>query len=553
MSCCGNGNSLFTKNTNARNIKFTCTPSGAALTVTQGSQIVASIDLCMFNKNYSQYVQTQMFLEAGALHREIPYGGLGTQVMFLFVKVEYIKKGSESTFPVPFSGSTEIPTISYIFETNTSIVRYIDDLMILTGTDNNRIPKVFLSNPSVYHDAVVTVLASTTRITFDDVTSTDVGDDVITVEHLTYKSLTSDANKLNVTSTSGTVLSMRWQDITFNSSSGDVELNGKIITISDYVKGTINLSFIDDYNARQGYSLIKWALCDVAVNILLGDGNITDDTPPVIHYKPEFTTDIVLADFPPLMSSTCGISGSSACPYNYVGTHGLGVIYKEDLFEFLALNATDNRDCYVPFDVDNLTIRLITSVNTTDTITETGLYQLTFYVYDNAGNEQLDSFILNVKDTTPPRMVVSELGFNLIELPATTAGQYTFLGNNNYVYLGIDSTSFDFRIDGVDGHYGYVVIDGIAIEVGSYVLSSVLYTVFDNQMVGNGKLIWNTDTDMNVEKIFILNSKYYVIKWEGFGSLLFNLTQIDYVDLNKYVVDEDDNYIVDEYDNYLSF
>lgn len=555
MSCCGN--SLFDKNSNSRKIKFVCDASGPSLVVTNGANIVSKIDLCSFSKSYGQYNQTQMYLEAGALNREIPYN-IGTQINFLFIKVQYVPKSPVSTF-TPFLSSNEIPYLSYTFVTNPNEVRYLDDIMMLTGTDNHRIPKVYLSNPNNAYDAIVTILSSTNSITYINPDPTNIGDKVITVEGLTYRNLTSDCNNLYVNSTAGTVVTMRWQDITFHSSSGDVELNGKIITISDYVKGTINLSYVDEYNAKQAYSLIKWALCDRCTNLITGS-NPTDDTPPVINYTPWFTTEIVLNQFPPLPSSTCGVSGTSACADIYEGTHGAGVILKNDLFKFLVNGATDNRDCSVDFDVNNLTIRPITSVNTIDAITQLGLYQLTFDVYDNAGNLTTASYILNVKDISAPELVVSTLGLELINLQFSSSGasstSFIYVQPDMYVNVPINANSFNVEFNGTSGQYCYLIFGNTVIEAGSYFNSSagVLFFVFDLNAVGtNGRIEWNTNTEVGVTKQFVLGSNTYDVTWAGFGSLLFTINYVEPTEMENFVVDENDNFISDENGNDLSF
>lgn len=551
MSCCSD-NSLFSTNNNNKKIKFTCTASGASLSVTQGSNIVGKVDLCNWSENYNQYVLSDFYLEAGALNREIPFSGIGTQIEFLMLKIKYIEKNPTSPFT---TSSTEIPYTIYTFQTNPEIQRYINDLMILTGTDNHRIPKIFLTNPNTGWDALVTILASTERITYDNINPNETGDKVITVENLTYKNLTSDVDKLYVNSTAGTVVTMRWQDITTNSSSGDLELNSKIITIHDYVKGTINLSFIDEYNARQSYSLIKWALCNKQVNLLVGNGNITDDTPPIIYYSPNFTTDIYLNNFPPLIASTCGTAGNSICYNPYMGTNGEKIILKDDLFIYLTDYISDNRDCYVPFSKNNLTIKPITSINNIDAITSLGLYQMSFEVKDYAGNIRLDSFILNVKDTNAPKLIVNQLGLELIE--NSTSGNYYVVNNNDYINYD-NSTSFNFKCNINIGEYSYLIIDNSTIEIYTYLQSGIQYVSFDNLMVGNGKLIWNTNTDINISKLFILNTNQYDIVWQGFGSLLFNFKKK--VNIEPPIIIESNNIIselnvkiIDENGIFLSF
>jgi hypothetical protein len=522
MSCCGK--SLFNKTDNGRKIKFTCDASGPSLVVLNGATTVAKISMCDWSKTYGQYNSTQMYLEAGALNRPIEYGNLGYQINFIFIKIQYVPKNPTSSFTAYLS-TNEKPYLSYTIYTNPTEVRYIDDIMMLSGDDNHRIPKIYLNNPNQGYDAVVTVLTSTNSITYINPNPIESGDKVITVENLTYNNLTSDCDNFYVSSTTGTVVTMRWQDITFNSTSGDLELNGKIITIYDYIKGTINLSFINEYNAKQAYSLIKWSLCDRCVNFITGN-NPTDDTTPNIIYSSEYTTEIVLNNFPPIVASTCGTSGMDLCGKYYMGTNGDGIIYKEDLFLFLVDDVTDNRDCFIDITYNNMMITPINSINSIDSITSLGLYHITIDVSDYAGNLRTDSFILNVKDNSEPELIVNTLGLELINTDFSTSGTSGIpLLSNEYLVIDNNFTNITFKLNSSSGQFAYLVIDNIVIEVGTYTnISNNLVFVFDNQGQGlNGKLIWDTTIDLGVQKIFILNNKIYYITWDGFGSIIFTM------------------------------
>ena len=109
--------------------------------------------------------------------------------------------------------------------------------------------------------------------------------------------------------------------------------------------------------------------------------------------------------------------------------------------------------------------------------------------------------------------------------------------------------NFNIEFNGSNGDNCYLIFGNIVVEVGSYFNSSagVIYFTFDNHSVGNGRLEWNTVTELGVTKTFILGSENYDIKWIGFGSFLFGINSI-----LPPVPPEDDNYVVDEYDNFIS-
>lgn len=199
MGCCSDG-SLFEKNADKRNIKFVCSPSGPTLQVLNGANTLSKVDLCNWSTQYSQYSQSSIYLEAGAIDRELIYGSLGTQITFLMLKIDYIKKGAENQSPYmisSFSGANEIPNIIYKYETNLTEQRYIDSIMILTGTDNHKIPAIYLSNPNLYYDATITVLYATKTITFEEPTASTTGTVYVDIAPNEYFNFPNNINSLN--------------------------------------------------------------------------------------------------------------------------------------------------------------------------------------------------------------------------------------------------------------------------------------------------------------------------------------------------------------------
>ena len=165
--CCGN--SLFSKADTSKKIKFSCDASGASLSVLNGATTIAKVSLCDFTKVYTQYNTNQLFINAGS-ETEIPYN-IGTSVNFLFIKVQYVPKNQTSQFS-PFTNTSEVPFMEYRFESNLSEKRYMDDIMILTGSDTKPLGKILLKNPNLRFDANVTILASAEKITYNNIVST---------------------------------------------------------------------------------------------------------------------------------------------------------------------------------------------------------------------------------------------------------------------------------------------------------------------------------------------------------------------------------------------
>lgn len=492
MSCniCNSSNSSSIYNrlsTIKKHIKFDCL-NGAKLSVLEGAYAKSKMEMCDFSADYEQYSHSSMYLEPNATNREISYN-IGTQITFLAIKVKYTDNSSTCCV------SSETPYLSYIFETNHNEIRYISEFMILTGNINSRIPKIFLSNPSNIYNANVEIIAATKAVSYDSITK--IGDNVISIENLKYTDIRSDINNIIINS-----LIVRWIDLKFESELGDIEKNNRIVTLHDYVQGTINLIFEDIYNADQAYSLLKWAILDTENNII--DDNLPDDEAPTIVYNTE-NRDIVLAEFP--YESTSNV-------IDYIGTSGGSIIYKEDLFNYYINNITDNRDNMV-YDYNILSIRNIESIYYIDAITELGKYFIEINITDNANNLTNDSFILNVKDLGYPKLILSDLGYELYEtyIESTSNIINSIITENSYIFEPENYDIFNITYQSTSSSISYIILNNTPIEIGLRdSLNTYLDFVFDNEQLGNGELVW-TENDINLIQTFIVGSVQYNIEY----------------------------------------
>lgn len=495
-----NSSSVYSRINGTKIIKIDSSSTGAKLNILENGYSKAKIELCDINILYDQFFHTSMYMERGANNREISWTSIGTQVTYVAIRVKYTENEQAccSSYPDPY--------LTYIFETNPKEIRYIKDFMILTGTEDTKIPKIFLSNPSTKYNATVDIIAATTDITFEPVVST-IGDDIISIENLEYNNINSDADNVYVKRDNNILLTMRWIDITFNSDMGDFYLNNSIISISDYVQNTINLSFIDSYNAAQTYSLLKWAVTDTENNII--DNNLPDNEAPTILLKN--IDSIVLEDFPPTQESTCGLDGTSMCVYDYIGTNGLSIIYKEDLFTYLVKSVTDNRDINVDYSYNDMTIRNVLSSNYIDAISELGHYFIEINIKDYAGNLATESFILNVKDLGYPKLIVSDLGYELYSYNNETTSNIinTILNESSYIFEPNSYDMFNVTYNSTSASLGYIILNNYPIE---FRLTETYDIVFDDEQLGNGALTWSL-SDLGLTQIFTVNSVSYAIEY----------------------------------------
>ena len=478
MADCGGCGSGMFPDRPTKNIKFSSNGiGGCKLVVTEGSNIVASLDTCKWQTNYEQFFSTTMLLNTNTHDVAIEYGNLGTQITFIAIMVEY-------TIAVPSSKPAKTkPNLTYIFETDVDVVRPINKIFIHSGTSDMRIPKIFLSNPSDEWNARVSILASTEELTFDEVTSNPIGDSVITFENLKFSNLKSDEQGLCILDSSGdTIIFIVWQNIS------NIELNGKIITIDDSAVGRVNLSFVTEFDSQQAFSLILWAMSDPSTN-LINPSSGADVTAPIITYNTSFTTEILLEDYP---------NGTS-------GNNGY-LITKDDLIALQVNEVNDNRDGLIMLDGNNISLSEIGNATQLDAISEIGLYNFTIDVCDNANNCTTDSFILNVKDDLPPQIILNAFGIQTLNENGTSG---TF-GQSTNVYLEDYSSQIIEKqdllnlligsiIDARDGeilnHINNVVVN--INEVGSNVLLG------DIDSVGNYEVRFQvSDSDGNIGENF---------------------------------------------------
>lgn len=406
--------SIFNTKTVKKEIKFNCSATGNKLAVLEDDRAKSNLELCDVSFTYEQAISGSMILEPNAINREINYPN--NIISFIALKVTY--KPISSTCCSPNDDNY----INYTFYNKPNDIRNINNFMILTGD----IPKIFLSNPSEKYNVLVEYITSTDSLEYIENDIVYIGDNVLSIENLVYTDITSDINNIYVKD-----LTIRWIDIQFNDTNGDIVLNNSIVTIHDYVQGTINLIFVDNFNASQCYSLLKWAIN--TENII--DNNPIDDQAPIIEYISPFINEIIYTD----------------------------PITKDDLFNMLVVGISDNRDINIDFTYNNMTIRNINSINYIDVIDSIGHYFIEFTVSDNAGNIRTESFIINIKDDQAPKLILNDFGLELYNVYSTSSLVPIILEENSYIILN-DIVEVDVEFNSTGG-FGYIIIEDDIYEV----------------------------------------------------------------------------------------
>lgn len=358
---------------------------------------------------YEQYLYTEVMLQEDTYHHEIPYGALGDQITFLILRVSYVPL-TKTLIPDP-----EVPVLEYFFQTNENEIRNIDSLLILSGTKDKKLPKIYINNPNKKFRAKVEILAATQEVVFGTgIVYVPINENTFSIQDLLYTNIVSDdmGYSIIVQKDSNNPIANLALDRISN-----IEISGRLLIVDDTAIGKVNLFFINEFHCLQAFSLINWAMKDIGVNIITSSTG-ADLTSPLITYSADFTTDISILDYPIGTSGTAGYS-----------------IAKQNLIDLLVSSVEDNRDGNIIIDTSNVTITKLNQSLKRETISEIGKYSFTIDVVDLAGNMTSDSFILNITDNIPSQIIISSLGYELFQNSTSGTGGTSGFASQTSVFL----------------------------------------------------------------------------------------------------------------------
>jgi hypothetical protein len=336
---------------------------------------------------YKQILKSRVILKTGQTNYLLNHLGLGDNATFLCIKAVYDAKAViEADRYVNWSYYNDLTRINSFA-----------DMMVLTGNSTNRVPQLYLTNPStkypVYLDVMVGVIddnysifndvfnqsgTSFTGLEYTDIHSHIVGESLVIndksspVKPLIYFIL----NNIN-----------------------SIEISGKILTIDDSGRGTIFLQFLTENDAFQANSLINYVLENPNVDIDALNP-VSDTLDPVLYF---YDTAGNGGDFISLNGATYGVPYDTTDGFTFSTSISLssfgtasGYIDKSQLIYLLVDYIEDNRDGYMYMMPSNLVISATSGI--VDRILTTGAYSLTFDFSDIAHN-YLDGVIVNLDIT----------------------------------------------------------------------------------------------------------------------------------------------------------
>jgi len=354
---------------------------------TYGPNIISKLDLSDVEINYESEFVSRMTLNEGAMNQPILFGFLGSEVTFLLLKITYNENSHNQ------NAIEENQYIEYYYKDQPNTIRFANKLLLLTGNSTNRIPQIFLNNPSpdfkVYIDVMVGNLPQS------DIILSDVSNVLVTFENLYHNSIISDTFWNSTDNVSG---STQFQI---------VDLTGKVQMFVDYTEidsieqiaasaeliirtkseTIIQLYFISAFEMYQARSRMNWVTQKSFIRYLSTDLPSVDLTPPVITIN----------------SSVVPISGSTyyAFPVTPDPITSGYTILPPVILNYFVHDIQDDRDGVISISDATITIRQHNFIQNLTGITSDGIYDITISITDVANNTTIAFFTIIV-DTQPP-------------------------------------------------------------------------------------------------------------------------------------------------------
>jgi len=337
---------------------------------------------------YKQILKSRVILKTGQTNYLLNHLGLGDNATFLCIKAVYDSKAViEADRYVNWSYYDDLTRINSFA-----------DMMVLTGNSTNRVPQLYLTNPStkypVYLDVMVSIIDDNYSI-FNDVFNQS-GTSFTGLEytdihsHIIGESLVINDKSLPVAKP---LIYFILNNI------NSIEISGQILIIDDSGRGTIFLQFLTEGDAFQAHSLINYVLENP--NIDIDDLNpVSDSLDPILYF---YDTSGNSGDYIAFNGATYGVPYDTTDGFTFSTSISLssfgtasGYIDKSQLIYLLVDYIEDNRDGYMYMMPSNLIISATSG--TVDKILTTGTYSLTFDFSDIAHN-YLDGVIVNLDIT----------------------------------------------------------------------------------------------------------------------------------------------------------
>ena len=339
---------------------------------------------------YKQILKSRIILKTGQINYLLNHLGLGDNATYLCMKAIYdVKSVIEADRYVNWSYYDDLTRVNHF-----------SDMMVLTGNSANRIPQLYLTNPSIKYPVYIDVMVGVIDDSYSVFTDT-TNQSGTTFVNLNYTDIHSHVvgESLVINDKSSPVkplIYIRLSDI------NSIERSGQILIIDDSSLGIIFLQFLTENDTFQAHSLLNYVLQYPATNIDTLSP-VSDSIDPVLYFYSHVGASASL-DYITFNGATVsvpydtsdGFTFSTTISLTQSGTASGTVIDKSQLIYLLIDEISDNRDGTMSIMPSNLIIS--GTAGNINNILNTGSYSVTFNFSDIAHN-YLDGVIVNLNIT----------------------------------------------------------------------------------------------------------------------------------------------------------
>jgi len=375
----GCGSSLFGQG--SQYIKI----SGGDFVAIEGSSTRDKLTVSDLRMPYKQILKSRIILKTGQVNYLLNHLGLGDNATFLAIKAIYDPKSVVEADNYITYSYYNYPVSNFTFA----------QLLVLTGNSTNRVPQLYLTNPSTKYPVVLDVMIGVMDDSYsffnDDINQS--GTSFTGLEYTDIKTFVVGESIVIYDKNSPVRALIYLGLVNINS----IEISGNFLIIDDESHGTIFLSFLTEYDALQAHSLLNFVLQNPNIDI---DNLpiIEDNISPVIYFNSTAgATGSYIVDYTgatagvPYNTEDNGFTFSTSISLSTYGTSG--VIDRDSLIGLLVDYIDDNRDGSMNLMPSNLIIS--GTAGTTNVIGFVGTYSLQFNFADLAQND-INNVIVNL-------------------------------------------------------------------------------------------------------------------------------------------------------------
>ena len=367
----GCGSSLFGQG--SQYIKI----SGGDFVAIEGSSTRDKLMVSDLRMPYKQILKSRVILKKGQVNYLLNHLGLGDNATFLAIKAVYDPKSVVEADNYVTYSYYNYPVSTFTFA----------QLLVLTGNSTNRIPQLYLNNPSVKYPVVLDVMIGVMDDSYsffnDDLNQS--GTSFSGLEYTDIKSFVIGESIAIYDKNSPPRALIYLGLVNINS----IERSGNFLIIDDESYGTIFLSFLTEYDSLQAHSLLNYVLQHPSVDIETIIPSYDNISPALYFNSTAGSTGSYIVDYTgatagvPYNTYDDGFTFSTSISLSTYGTSG--VIEKDRLIDLLVDYIDDNRDGSMNLMPSNLIIS--GTAGTTNVIGIVGTYSLQFNFADLAHND----------------------------------------------------------------------------------------------------------------------------------------------------------------------